>query len=418
MMNAPILMPFQELPFNADRYICQEFIKLKEKYNLNVAVETGSCLYSTTKWLGENFDSVHTVELSQEYSNFGIHKVSNMPNVYPKIGDSVTFLQNLTNVLTPNDKCIFFLDAHWGENCPLLQELEALTKFKTNLPPIIAIHDFYTGDEKFGWDEYGGQRFDYEWIKPQVKELEKAHNCTYLHYYNTEAENGMRGVIYLVPLKHWVHQIKNVTKWNKYSQSGEESYVDFILKNLPSKGNHLVEIGAWDGRHLSNTRHLIENGFTHLLIDGDNRGNEEVKEHFVTKDNILDILSQYDTPSEFDLLCIDIDGNDIYVLETILSKYSPSLIVAEYNPIWQPEESKAIKYDEKHTWSNDDYYGFSFLAGLKLANKFGYKCVFENDSLNMYFVKEDMLEGISPDVTYKPTNYHNKSLKTTWVDYE
>jgi hypothetical protein len=96
---------------------------------------------------------------------------------------------------------------------------------------------------------------------------------------------------------------------------------------------------------LSNTRHLIERGFTHLLIDGDNRGNEEVKEHFILENNILEILEKYDTPYWFDLLCIDIDGNDLYILEKILSKYKPSLIVAEYNPIFLPNESKVIAYD-------------------------------------------------------------------------
>ena len=124
-------MPFQELPFNGDRFVCNEFIKLKEKFGLNVAVETGSCLYSTTKWLGENFNNVHTIELSEEYSKHGIHKVSGMLNVHPQIGDSVSFLERMCQTLIFNDKCIFFLDAHWGQNCPLMQELDVLTKIKT-----------------------------------------------------------------------------------------------------------------------------------------------------------------------------------------------------------------------------------------------------------------------------------------------
>jgi hypothetical protein len=416
-MSAPILMPFQELPFNGDSFVCKDFIKLKDKYNLNVAVETGSCLYSTTKWLGQNFANVHTIELSEEYSRHGIHKVAGMLNVHTNIGDSVSFLNRMVDVLTPDDKCIFFLDAHWGQNCPLLEELDVLTRVKTNLAPVIAIHDFFTGDEKLGWDEYNGQRFDYAWIEPKVKALELAHNCTYHHFYNTESENGMRGLIYLVPFKHWTNQIKNVKKWTKYSQSGEEAYIEFILNNLESKGKHLVEIGAWDGHHLSNTRHFIENGFTHLLIDGDNRGNEEVKQHIVIVENVLELLKTYQTPIEFDLLCVDIDGNDLYIIEKILTRYKPSLIVAEFNPIWRPDQSKTIKYDSNHTWQNDDFYGFSFLAGKKMAEKYGYTCVFENDSLNMYFVKTDMLDGVLPNVSYEVAFYHPRSSKNDWVDY-
>jgi len=227
----------------------------------------------------------------------------------------------------------------------------------------------------------------------------------------------------------WVHDLYNVKAWKKYSQSCEESYLDFILDKLPSKGKYIVELGAWDGYHLSNTRYFIESkDYQALLIDGDNHGNEEVKKHFVTKENILDILAQYSCPTEFDLFCIDLDGNDIYILEEVLSKYKPNLIVAEFNPKFQPQHSYAIQYDPNHTWSNDDYYGFSFRAGLIMANKFGYTCIFQNDALNMYFVKTDVLAQtlgcevddickFMPPVTYTPTVYHPLSKKNNWVIY-
>jgi hypothetical protein len=409
-------MPFQDLPFNGDAFVCKEFLKIKEQLDITVSVETGSCMYSTTQWMGQNFNRVHTVELNADYAKHGAHKVADMQNVYPEINDSVLFLKELMGRLDKKDRVIYFLDAHWGNHCPLIDELNVLTLSPTELPPVIVIHDWYTGDDRLGWDEYNGQRFEYSWIEPKIKDLENAHGCVYTHYFNTESENGMRGLIYLIPIKSWVSQIKSIDKWNKYSQCGEEAYIDFILKNLPNKGNHLVEIGAWDGFHLSNTRHLIERGFTHLLIDGDNRGNEEVKEHFILENNILEILEKYDTPYWFDLLCIDIDGNDLYILEKILSKYKPSLIVAEYNPIFLPNESKVIAYDENHRWNDDDYYGFSFLAGTRMAEKYGYVCVHENDSLNMYFVRKEFLEVV-PNITYKPTNYHRKSHKNNWINY-
>lgn len=415
-MSAPILMPFQDLPFNGDSFVCKEFLKIKEQLGITVAVETGSCMYSTTEWLGKNFDRVHTAELNPDYAVHGKHKIADMSNVHPEIKDSVIFLKDLMSSLSKEDRVLYFLDAHWGHHCPLIEEISVLLSSPTKLPPVIIIHDWYTGDERLGWDEYNGQRFEYSWIQPKIKELEDAHGCIYSHYFNSEAENGMRGLIYLIPHKSWVSQINNTEKWNKYSQCGEEAYIDFIISNLPNKGNHLVEIGAWDGYHLSNTRFLIERGYTHLLIDGDNRGNEEVKEHFILENNILDILDKYNTPEEFDLLCIDIDGNDLYILEKILSKYKPSLIVAEYNPIFQPHESKIIAYDENHRWGDDDYYGFSFLAGIKMAVRNGYVCVHENDSLNMYFVRREFV-NVVPYINYKPTNYHRKSEKNTWIDY-
>jgi hypothetical protein len=291
--------------------------------------------------------------------------------------------------------------------------------------------------------------------------MQSAYGHLYRHYFNTQAEGAKRGVIYLVPdtfgvkveiqsaedespdeaikfhpnsLAELVEYVDNrievlsdeklerikyenivnkVDKWFKYSQSGEEAYIQYLLSVNRGINNHLVEIGAWDGFHLSNTRFLIEKNWTHLLIDGDNHGNTEVKKHFVTKENILEILSSYNTPKEFDFLSIDVDGNDLYILEEILTQYFPTLIVAEFNPIWQPHESKVITYDPTHTWNNDDYYGFSFLAGKKMAAKYGYSCVFQNDSLNMYFVKN----APEMNVQYDVKNYHPHSSKNSWIDY-
>lgn len=215
----------------------------------------------------------------------------------------------------------------------------------------------------------------------------------------------------------WIKEIHEIRPWRKYSQQYEESFIEFILSKIPSVKKHLVEFGAWDGYHLSNTRYFIEKGYSHLLVDGNNHGNQEVKEHFITAENCVEILEKYDTPKSFDLFVIDIDGNDLYVLEEVLKNgYAPQLIVAEFNPIFQPTESKTIRYNPSHTWGNDDYYGFSFAAGVKMAEKHGYTCVFQENSLNMYLVKSDLVPE-KPVLTYEIKHDHAKSEKNDWVDY-
>lgn len=227
---------------------------------------------------------------------------------------------------------------------------------------------------------------------------------------------------------NWINELYTLPKWKKYSQCHEECYLDHILKSVQSENKMILELGAWDGYHLSNTRYFIEQGYKALLIDGDNHGNQEVVQHFIRRENILDILQSHNLPERFDLLCIDLDGNDIYVLEEILSIYKPSVIIAEFNPIWANGESTAIRYNPEHTWNNDDYYGFSFSAGMKLAERFGYTCIFQNDNLNMYFVQNEVLTkslGIEvgeiinhvPKVTYELMYGHKKSDKTDWIKY-
>lgn len=228
---------------------------------------------------------------------------------------------------------------------------------------------------------------------------------------------------------NWIHQIRHIPTWKKYSQAHEESYIEYILKNLPEADSRfIIELGAWDGYHLSNTRYFIENGYSALLIDGDNHGNQEVKQHFITKENVRDVLESYNAPSNADLLCLDLDGNDIYILDAILQGYCPALIVCEFNPIFQPEQSMAIRYNPAHTWGNDDFYGFSFLAGINLGKKHGYTCIHQNDNLNMYLVENQILANslkipvqdlwkAVPKVNYTPTHYHPVSVKQDWVEW-
>lgn len=197
-MTQPILMPFQDFAFNGDVFIEKKFIELKEQFQLTTAIETGSCFFSTAKWLGENFDNVYTVEKNQEFAKYGIPKVEGMPNVHWSIGDSINWLPILTHKVI-EDKCIFFLDAHFEKHCPLLDELEIISNMALINPPVIAIHDFKTPNAELGYDSWNGKDFDFELIQDSVKKLEYVYDCTYKAQYNNEAVGAKRGIVYLCP---------------------------------------------------------------------------------------------------------------------------------------------------------------------------------------------------------------------------
>ena len=132
---------------------------------------------------------------------------------------------------------------------------------------------------------------------------------------------------------------------NVYSQFGEDGILRAILDHLPDTDHWCVEFGAWDGIHLSNTFNLIKNHqYRAVLIEANTNKFIELKKNmepysatiintFVTFDGptTLDgLLSQTKIPSNFDLLSIDIDGNDYWILESI-SLYKPKIICIEYN---------------------------------------------------------------------------------------
>ena len=217
----------------------------------------------------------------------------------------------------------------------------------------------------------------------------------------------------------WITNIANIPKVKKYCQTHEEAYIKYILDNIGyTEKPFLVDIGASDGTWLSNSKYFIEDlGFKGILLDGDNKGNDSVvHQEWIDAENICELLDKYNCPKEFDYLTLDIDGNDLYVLEEILSTYKPFVVLAEFNGTIANGENKTIKYNPSHQWNNDDYYGFSFDAGVKMFDSMGYKVIFQNDSLNMYAVRKDLLANdVEINVSYVPNQYHPHNETGVWV---
>lgn len=187
---------------------------------------------------------------------------------------------------------------------------------------------------------------------------------------------------------NWIKELRKVNrKPNKYSQYGEECYLRHIFDNVGTTNKYFVDLGANDGLWLSNTRLFKEKGWDGLLVDG--KQFEGVVQSFITKENILKTLKDNNVPKEFDLLSIDIDGNDYWILDKVLTKYSPRVIISEYNS--EHTDCKTIKYDPKFEFRANDYYGYTFKAGLKLAEKHGYIIIHQSSNLNLYYLRKDLL---------------------------
>jgi len=224
-------------------------------------------------------------------------------------------------------------------------------------------------------------------------------------------------------MNNWIQQLPTIALATKhqqgiYSQFGEEPLWDFIFKNIGTTNKFLVDFGAGGlGCKMSNSRYFMEQGWSGLRMDGEPDPDTDIKQEFITQENIVSLFEKYNVPLEFDFLSIDIDGNDYWVLKKILEVYSPRFIVAEFNGTIAPTESRAIKYNPTHQWGNDDYYGFSFESGKKLAEAFDYSIVFQLHSTNMYFIRKDLINWQSDfGVTYTKNQYHAHTPNREWVN--
>jgi hypothetical protein len=185
-----------------------------------------------------------------------------------------------------------------------------------------------------------------------------------------------------------------------YSQGGEDGVLKRIFQCIGTRSQYFVEFGAWDGRHLSNTAHLrLDHGWSGLLMEGSpERRCEQVRQEFVTAENIHSLFASYRVPECFDLLSIDIDGNEYWVWKA-LRDFRPRVVVIEYNVFFGTAVSKTMPYDPRHMWDKTLFHGASLAALRKLGREKGYSLV-HTDSYapNAFFVADSELPESAIDV--------------------
>jgi hypothetical protein len=138
----------------------------------------------------------------------------------------------------------------------------------------------------------------------------------------------------------WTEIMRNV-----YSQFGEDGILEEIFRRIGTTNKQCFEVGAADGKWFSNSRRLIDEGWSAALIEADERNWPELDKlddpprvnvvHGRVEatgpqslDAILDMCKFDERP---DLGVIDIDGQEYYVWNGLL-KYRPRVIVVEYDP--------------------------------------------------------------------------------------
>lgn len=192
----------------------------------------------------------------------------------------------------------------------------------------------------------------------------------------------------------------------KYSQGNEEQIIRGLNSALGVTSGWFVEFGAWDGFQYSNTAFLREAGWSGVLIEADRRyftklthnvsKNENIYpiQAFVTAENINELLLKTPLPQDFELLSIDIDGNDYWVWKSL--EYRPKVVCIEYNSNFTSSESVALRYDPKHVFKTDKNYGASAAAFVKLGKTKGYTLVDHTPRLNLFFVRDDVKGDLVP----------------------
>jgi hypothetical protein len=72
--------------------------------------------------------------------------------------------------------------------------------------------------------------------------------------------------------------------------------------------------------------------------------NVKIKQAWLERENIDELIGQGVGAGEIDLLSIDVDGNDYWLWKAI-SSISPRVVIAEYNASFGPDRAVTVPYD-------------------------------------------------------------------------
>jgi len=145
---------------------------------------------------------------------------------------------------------------------------------------------------------------------------------------------------------NWIKEIMG-KGMRHFSQNDEDGAIEAIFDRIGTKDKIYVEFGVEDCTEC-NTRYLREKkGWDvkkSLLLDGGNENKEiNLFKEIFWPDNIISLFKKYKVKKEFDLLSVDTDSYDFFMLETILEAgYSPRVIVVEYNANFEISEARSI----------------------------------------------------------------------------
>ena len=195
-----------------------------------------------------------------------------------------------------------------------------------------------------------------------------------------------------------------------FSQFGEDGIIDFLLYKL-NLTNHIafLEIGTGDYEE-ANTRFLCETRSCRgLLIDKIKDLKFVQKRDFfwkndiyfsqktITPSNISTVINSYGFKNDCNLLSIDIDGNDYWVLKNIELSHV-DIVVAEYNPLFGSNLSLTVPQDDNFDRNRFKkiFYGASLTAIIELMESKGFMFVGANSACNnAFFINKNKKEFFS-----------------------
>ena len=191
-----------------------------------------------------------------------------------------------------------------------------------------------------------------------------------------------------------------------FSRFDEDRILARYISELLPGPNHgtAVDLGAGDGVRWSNTYALFTNGWRGVGVESDSRRFTKLARAYrhyprvfacrnlVTPHNVL---QSYEIAKDFEVLSIDVDSNDYWILQATLGVFRPRLIVAEINENIPPPIRFVVKYDRDFQLRHH-FYGCSIMSLADLCRQHDY-ALLDLEYNNAFLAPREIVRAEPPD---------------------
>ena len=208
----------------------------------------------------------------------------------------------------------------------------------------------------------------------------------------------------------------NAKRFRLRSQHEEDGIILALLDAAGVRTRRFVEIGSGDsGGSAAVLAHDM--GWSGLMVDASSRAvnvarrnlrtnpGVSVAQAFVTPDNINALIHEHGCAGEIDLLSIDVDSVEYWLMRA-LDACTARVLVLEYNAYFGPTRAVTVPADGLPATRPTEYYGASLAALEQVAREKGYGLVLcEQQGVNAFFVRNDLapeLPRLTAEEAFRP----------------
>ena len=157
-------------PFNGQvlRQAC--YGELLRKFGFDAIIETGAYRGITTKLFAESNVPVYSIETNPRFAAYAETRLRIHRNAQVLLGDSRARLRDLAaDPSVPKQNVFFYLDAHWYDDLPLLEEVQIINSAWQGW--IAMVDDFEVPGSDYAYDDYGpGKALTLSYLQPAIDE--------------------------------------------------------------------------------------------------------------------------------------------------------------------------------------------------------------------------------------------------------